>query len=97
MKYIARLDSLRAYAVIIVIISHWFPKIAISKLFPLGSIGVDVFFVLSGFLITYILLGYKNNSNGAIKQKFKVFYVRRVLRIFPIYYLSLFLLYNFHE
>lgn len=97
MTYIRQFDAIRAFAVILVIIWHWFPYSAL-RVFPLGSIGVDIFFVLSGFLITRILLvkkialeqpGKKESKIGAIGK----FMMRRSLRIFPIYYLMLLVLY----
>lgn len=50
------------------------------------SFGVDIFFLLSGFLITYLLLAEKQKSN---EINIKKFYVRRLLRIWPLYYLTL--------
>ncbi len=52
--------------------------------FELGSLGVYFFFVLSGFLITYLLLVEKAKTKTVAVKKF---YVRRILRIWPLYYL----------
>ena len=96
MNHINGLNGLRAIAVIFVVISHWFPLTHIVNTFPLGGIGVDVFFVLSGFLISRILLNQKEGIEENTKDKFKAlknFIARRALRIFPIYYLLLAILY----
>tara|TARA_B110000977_G_C10972516_1_gene452872 strand:+ start:38 stop:1132 length:1095 start_codon:yes stop_codon:yes gene_type:complete len=97
MKYIKQLDSLRAIAVILVIISHWFSKSHILNHFPNGTIGVDMFFVLSGFLITSILFQNRTIPNVTRGEILKVFYARRTLRIFPIYYLTIFILLAFSK
>ena len=59
----------------------------------LGALGVTIFFVLSGFLITRILLSSKdklsNQPNGGLSKYLKTFYIRRTIRIFPVYYLTL--------
>ncbi len=60
-----------------------------GRLFERGFLGVDMFFVLSGFLIVTLLLR-ERDRNGSISLK--KFYARRTLRIFPIYYLVLFTL-----
>jgi peptidoglycan/LPS O-acetylase OafA/YrhL len=97
MKYIKPLDGLRAAAVFLVIISHWLSDYTIINNFPFGEIGVDIFFVLSGFLISSILLQsrqnyYQNNLTSRLKL-IKLFIIRRTLRIFPIYYLTIISLY----
>ncbi|NCC02528.1 MAG: acyltransferase [Proteobacteria bacterium] len=68
------IDGLRAIAVIFVIIFHAFPS-----LIPGGFIGVDIFFVISGFLISGLL--YKEIQKGGISLR--DFYARRIRRIFP--------------
>jgi len=71
------LDGLRGIAIILVLLIHLYS-------IPLGWIGVDLFFVLSGFLITNILINYNPTFNS-----YKIFLIRRGLRIFPLYFLSL--------
>jgi peptidoglycan/LPS O-acetylase OafA/YrhL len=88
------LDGLRGISVILVIAFHVFKRADyftkhetlhfITSLTYIGWLGVDIFFALSGFLITSILLRTKNKSNY-----FKTFYARRILRIFPLYYVFL--------
>ena len=73
-KYRADIDGLRAFAVSSVLIFHAFPKIL-----PSGFIGVDVFFVISGYLITKILIEEHLKGNFSYIN----FYKRRVARIFP--------------
>jgi len=73
-KYRPDIDGLRAYAIIPVVVYHAFPTVM-----PGGFIGVDVFFVISGFLITQILI----EQNAAGTFSYAGFYERRVRRIFP--------------
>lgn len=73
-KYRPDIDGLRAIAVVSVVIFHAFPTILTG-----GFIGVDIFFVISGFLITSIILNNIENN----KFSFLDFYSRRVKRIFP--------------
>lgn len=88
---IAELDGLRGIAVLMVILFHFVVPAGETSnrvantfynTFRIGWAGVDLFFVLSGFLIGGILLDAKES-----KSYFKTFYLRRVYRIFPLYYL----------
>jgi len=85
--YHPTLDILRGLAILIVVFYHNFGCVSF---FRFGWLGVDLFFVLSGFLITDILLKSRDNRNY-----FRNFYIRRILRIFPLYYLVLLLFFSF--
>ncbi|HGL5373228.1 TPA: acyltransferase family protein, partial [Citrobacter farmeri] len=73
-KYRADIDGLRALAVVPVVLFHAFPS-----MLPGGFVGVDIFFVISGFLISSIII--KSTSEGTFT--YKDFYIRRINRIFP--------------
>ena len=90
--YIPELDGLRAVAILLVVIFHCRTiaqaragaEDAYIRIAEAGWIGVDLFFVLSGFLITGILMDTVGQAGY-----FRSFYIRRVLRIFPLYYAAL--------
>ena len=84
--YLSQLDSLRAVAVFAVILGHFAPR-ATQRL-PLGELGVRLFFVLSGFLITRILLDCRALIEDGARPAAVIgrFYARRLLRIAPAYY-----------
>jgi peptidoglycan/LPS O-acetylase OafA/YrhL len=91
--YVPQLDGVRALAVSLVIVQHY-----TRHELPLatGRTGVILFFILSGFLITGILLDARQRARAAgspAPPVLRRFYGRRFLRIFPLYYASLAVLY----
>ncbi|MBK9042493.1 MAG: acyltransferase [Saprospiraceae bacterium] len=98
LKYFTNLDGLRGIAAFSVLIFHFFenPYLttdvlhidSVRKITEVLQHGVTLFFVLSGFVITRILLNSKSSE-----KYFYTFYKRRILRIFPLYYLYLIVFY----
>jgi Predicted acyltransferases len=83
-KHFALLDGIRAIAILAVLWHHSAGQNVLGlDLFDRGYLGVDLFFVLSGFLITHLLLKEKRTKHSISLGKF---YLRRTLRIFPLYY-----------
>jgi peptidoglycan/LPS O-acetylase OafA/YrhL len=82
-QHVPELDGLRAVCVLGVLTSHLSDKYVWHWLS--GGLGVNVFFVLSGYLITMLALR-EERANGRLSLS--AFYVRRTLRIFPLYYLA---------
>ena len=99
LAYMPQLDSLRTPALIVVLVTHYKVFEGAGALdrwsFFIGASGLDFFFVMSGFLISTILLGGKNlveSGNQSVGFTLRRFYVRRFLRIFPAYYGTLLVL-----
>lgn len=99
LKYYHNLDGVRGIAALMVVVFHFFTYpnssyleklILFQKITEFGQHGVSLFFVLSGFVITRILINTRNDQ-----EYFKTFYKRRILRILPLYYLFLFVYYIF--
>jgi peptidoglycan/LPS O-acetylase OafA/YrhL len=93
MKKIRSLDGIRAIAVLMVLLSHCLPSMHLpisgnkyNFLECSGKLGVSMFFVLSGYLITKLLV-FERKVNGSISLK--DFYLRRIFRIFPVFYLNI--------
>jgi peptidoglycan/LPS O-acetylase OafA/YrhL len=91
--YTPALDGLRGIAIILVLFHHFTiirPATVLERTLAnvawIGWSGVDLFFVLSGFLITGILIDARGSD-----RYFSSFYMRRTLRIFPLYYLVVFI------
>ncbi|CAM3608853.1 acyltransferase [Vibrio cholerae] len=78
------IQGLRAIAVLAVMAFHSNPT-----WLPGGFVGVDVFLVISGFLITSILLHKKSNASYSLTETLKYFYVSRFKRIVPAYFFML--------
>ena len=88
---IPSLDGLRAVSILLVCLGHLagtvnFPEFLLA-LHNIGNFGVKIFFVISGFLITLLLLNEKNLTG---KINLKQFYIRRTIRLFPAFYFYIF-------
>ena len=81
-NYSPELDSIRAIAVSLVVFFHF------DLIFKSGFLGVDIFFVISGFLITKILEETSYNKNWIL-----FFFNKRIRRIIPALFLSIFMVY----
>jgi peptidoglycan/LPS O-acetylase OafA/YrhL len=91
--FIPAFDGLRGLAILIVVLYHCHPRLQgtfLEGLIVWGWSGVSLFFVLSGFLITGIIL-----DSGPTPRFYSNFFARRFLRIWPVYWLLLFLFYFF--
>jgi peptidoglycan/LPS O-acetylase OafA/YrhL len=94
--YFKQLNGIRFIAVLLVLIDHWL--IPINPFYFFGHLGVVIFFVLSGFLITRILFESADQCRvrgSSINVKLFIFITRRSLRIFPTYFILLILGYFF--
>jgi len=86
-----QLDAVRGVAILLVVLhneAYTYPSLHLAGVFANGWMGVDLFFVLSGFLITGMLLDTKESPDY-----FKNFYARRCLRIWPLYFSLLLLMF----
>lgn len=97
--YMPQLDSLRAFAALGVFAQHFLDggNLFASKI-PLGDLGVRMFFVLSGYLITLILLNSRQNIAEGKTSRSRVigsFYARRFLRLIPVYFLFISIMFAF--
>ena len=78
MPFRCDINGLRAIAVIFVVCFHFFPRFI-----PGGFIGVDIFFVISGYLMTKIIFSNISTSNFGYFSSITSFYVARIKRIVP--------------
>jgi peptidoglycan/LPS O-acetylase OafA/YrhL len=87
--HMKQLDGLRAFAIFFTMVTHFVvvTDSPMGRLIPRGQLGVRPFFVISGFLITRILLRCRLEEDQW--RELRVFYCRRVLRIVPLYYATL--------
>lgn len=88
LPYMPQLDGLRAIAILAVLYHHYEPKSLVTTMFSPGELGVRLFFVLSGFLITTILLR-DCAATSSFPAAFLSFMRRRMLRLYPVLLVTL--------
>lgn len=89
-RYQPQLDGLRAIAVLVILLDH--NRTPIAEFLHVGLLGVRLFFVMSGYLITHTLLGLRKKVESRalpLRSAFTDFYARRFLRILPAYYVAI--------
>lgn len=91
-QFYPQLNGLRFVFIFMVMIHHWGPQTLFEQ-YRIGWVGVDLFYVLSGFLIGEILLRERDVTENR-PRSIRNFVIRRILRIFPLYY-AVVLLYSF--
>lgn len=82
-RYFGSLDGIRALSIVAVLWHHTIPAGLEGSFWRRGFLGVDMFFTLSGFLIVTLMLRERDRTNTI---SMRGFYLRRTLRIFPLYY-----------
>ena len=95
--YAPALDGLRCFAVLGVLIFHFSPTL--GEVLETGSWGVRLFFVLSGFLITRSLLQTRKHIDAgqtSVPSALRAFFIRRLFRLWPVYFLCLAIAYAFN-
>jgi len=99
--YVPPFDGMRGVAILAIMVLHFFPEASwkehcptlgpiVNKIAQMGISGVELFFVLSGFLVSGILLDRKDSS---ARTYFSNFYARRSIRLYPLYYGVLFVVF----
>jgi len=91
-QFYPQLNGLRFVFIFMVLLHHWASVGGVFQQYRIGWIGVDLFYVLSGFLIGEILLREKETADNKL-HSIRNFIIRRALRIFPLYY-TVILLYS---
>lgn len=94
-----QLDGLRAISVLAVMYTHYLPKHYWFLSIYWGGYGVRIFFVISGFLVTQILLQKQRSGLRETNERWKIlknFYIKRFLRLAPVFYLTLLVMFFFN-
>jgi peptidoglycan/LPS O-acetylase OafA/YrhL len=96
-RFFPHINALRFVAILSTVTGHWAMDSGMrTNALQLGQYGVDLFFTISGFLITLNLLEAQQQNSLSMSKKLGYFFLNRTLRIFPPYFLLLFVLFVIH-